>query len=76
MEKNNKVQMRFSVSAETAERIRSLSKKFHVRPNIAVEMAVYSMDNFGKRPLEIDQRLDRMENAIAFLISELAREDI
>lgn len=76
MGEKDKIQIRISVSTETKDRIENLSKRFQVKPNIAIEMAVYSLDNFGKNPLGIDQRLDRMENAIAFLISELARENI
>jgi len=76
MEEKDKFQIRISVSVETKDRINNLSKRFHVKPNIAVEMAVYSLDNFGKNPLEIDQRLDRIENSLAFLISELSEKEI
>ncbi|HCE46718.1 MAG TPA: hypothetical protein DET40_24490 [Lentisphaeria bacterium] len=76
MEEKNKIQIRLSVSPETADRIRNISKMLHVRPNIAVEMAVYSLDNFGEKPLEIEQRLDRIENSLAFLVSELSEKEI
>ncbi|MFZ2655707.1 MAG: hypothetical protein WAX69_12320 [Victivallales bacterium] len=76
MEEKDKIQIRASVSMETKDRIGNLSKRYQVKPNIAVEMAVYSLDNFGRNPLEIEQRLDRIENSLAFLISELAGEEI
>ena len=76
MDGNDKIQVRFFVSTETAERIKNISKKFHVKPNIAVEMAVYSLNNFGETPLEIDQRLDRIENSIAALTSAPGAEEI
>ncbi len=75
MEENKKIQIRVSVSPETANRINNLSRKFHVRPNIAVEMAVYSLDNFGKSPMELDRRLDRIENALSSLVSALGAEE-
>lgn len=75
MEEKNKIQIRVSVSQETVNRMKNLSKKFHVKPNIAVEMAIYSLDNFGKSPLEIEQRLDRIEHALSVLISVLTPEE-
>lgn len=75
MEEKNKIQIRVSVSQETVNRMKNLTKKFHVKPNIAVEMAIYSLDNFGKSPLEIEQRLDRIEHALSVLISALTPEE-
>jgi|GEM_PF-3443188 len=75
MEGKNKIQVRYLVSPETVTRIGIISKKFRVRPNIAVEMAIYGMANFGEKPLEIERRLDRIETSLAFLISELVEKD-
>ncbi|MFZ2653303.1 MAG: hypothetical protein WAX69_00160 [Victivallales bacterium] len=75
MEGKNKIRLRFSVSPETADRIKILSKKFKVSPDIAVEMAAYSLANFGEKPLEIEQRLDRIENSLVSLMSVLTEEE-
>ena len=75
MEEKNKIQIRVSVSQETVNRMKNLSKKFHVKSNIAIEMAVYSLDSFGKSPPEIEQRLDRIEHALSKLISVLTSEE-
>jgi len=76
MEGENKIRMRISVSPETKERIKSLSNKFNVKPDIAVEMAVYSLSIFGKNPQDIERKLDRIENSLATLASALTEEGI
>jgi hypothetical protein len=76
MEEKNKIRIRLSISPETKERIKSLSLKFNVKPDIAVEMAVYSLDIFGKNPQEIERKLGRIETSIASLTSALEEEAI
>lgn len=75
MDEKNKIRMRLSVSPETEERIKLIAKKFNTRPDMAVEMAVYSLANFGKKPDELDRRLDRIENSLASIASALETEE-